>query len=72
MSNLSSTTTSAGLVRAFQLFGQVTDAIILKDRNGHSTGSGVVTMNTKAEAQAAVKSLNGSQLDGRKITVKLA
>lgn len=65
-------TTAHKLEQLFQIFGQVTDTFILHDRDGNRTGAAVITMSNSAEAKSAVKNLNGTELDGNKITVKLA
>ena len=39
---------------------------------GQSRGIGIVEMSSGSEAQKAISSLNGTQLDGRKLTVNEA
>jgi RNA recognition motif-containing protein len=69
--NLSYQTTADDLRQAFEAFGTVTSASVITDREtGRSRGFGFVEMSDGAEA--AVESLNGSQLQGRTITVNEA
>ena len=69
--NLSFNTTSDDLRQAFEAFGTVTSASVVSDRDtGRSRGFGFVEMSDGAEA--AIESLNGSDLQGRSITVNEA
>ncbi len=53
--------------------GNVISAQVIKDRDtGRSRGFGFVEMSTPEEAQNAIKNLNNSEIDGRKIVVKIA
>jgi RNA recognition motif-containing protein len=66
-------TTDEGLNAAFAAVGTVTSATVIRDREtGRSKGFGFVEMANDEEADAAVQQLNGSELDGRKITVNEA
>lgn len=66
-------TQDSGLNQAFSVYGQVEDAIIIKDREtGRSKGFGFITFTTDAEADAAIAGMNGSQLDGRSLRVNKA
>lgn len=57
----------------FAKFGTVVSANVIIDRmTGQSKGFGFVEMTTAEEAQAAIKALNETDLDGRKITVNVA
>lgn len=57
----------------FSKFGTVTSAVVLKDKmTGRSRGFGFVEMANDAEADEAMKQLNGSDMDGRKIVVNEA
>lgn len=48
-------------------------AQVVKDRDtGRSRGFGFVEMSTEEEAQNAVKNLNGSDVEDRKIVVNIA
>lgn len=63
----------ARLAEIFSQAGNVVSAQVLKDRNtGRSRGFGFVEMSTDEEAQKAVDTLNGSDVDGRKIVVNIA
>ena len=53
--------------------GKVISAVVIKDRDtGQSKGFGFVEMSEEAEAQAAIKELNGKELSGRAIAVNEA
>ena len=66
-------TTDESLAAHFAKAGSVASARVVKDREtGRSRGFGFVEMSSNEEAQAAVSSLNGSDLDGRNITVSEA
>ncbi|KIO30897.1 hypothetical protein M407DRAFT_241996 [Tulasnella calospora MUT 4182] len=70
---LSWNTTDDSLHQAFSEFGQVTDSIVMKDREtGRSRGFGFVTFSTEDEANAAIAGLHEQDLDGRRIKVNLA
>ncbi len=57
----------------FAQFGQVVSAKVLKDREtGRSRGFGFVEMADDAAADEAIKKLNGSDYEGRKIVVNVA
>ncbi|KAG2113869.1 uncharacterized protein F5147DRAFT_680202 [Suillus discolor] len=71
--NLSWNTTDDSLRAAFGDFGNVTDAIVMKDREtGRSRGFGFVTFNGNEEAEAAIQGMNEQELDGRRLRVNLA
>ncbi|MBM3836041.1 MAG: RNA-binding protein [Verrucomicrobia bacterium] len=71
--NLSFNTTENDLQDAFAAHGTVVEANLMTDRmSGRPRGFGFVTMSTADEAQAAVDALNGSELDGRRLTVNVA
>jgi len=71
--NLSYNTTDEGLQAAFAAFGTVRSAAVIMDREtGRSRGFGFVEMDNDDEAAAAIAALNGSQLDGRTLTVNEA
>ena len=58
---------------AFSAYGRVTSAMVIMDReSGRSRGFGFVEMPDRAEAQTAIRALNGSQLQGRVLTVNEA
>ena len=63
----------AKLGEIFSQVGTVVSAQVLKDREtGRSRGFGFVEMSSDEEAQKAVDTLNGSDVDGRKIVVNIA
>jgi RNA recognition motif-containing protein len=71
--NLSFDTTEDEIQQAFSAFGQVATINIIKDKfSGESRGFGFVEMPAKAEADAAIAGLNGTELKGRTITVNEA
>ncbi len=71
--NLSYNVTEGDLRQAFEAFGQVASAIVIKDeQSGRSKGFGFVEMPFQAEAQSAIEVLNGKALKGRTITVNEA
>ncbi|HTV61737.1 MAG TPA: RNA-binding protein [Verrucomicrobiae bacterium] len=71
--NLSFNVTENDLNDAFAAHGTVTETNLMMDRTtNRSRGFGFVTMSTDEEAQKAIDSLNGTQLDGRAITVNVA
>ncbi|MEM7153015.1 MAG: RNA-binding protein [Myxococcota bacterium] len=70
---LSWDTTDDSLRSAFEEFGPVTDAKVILDRDtGRSRGFGFVTMDSPEAAQAAMKEMDGKELDGRAIRVNEA
>ena len=71
--NLSFNTTDDALAQLFSDHGTVTSASVVTDREtGRSRGFGFVEMTTDAEAQNAIKALNGTMVEGRNLTVNLA
>ena len=63
----------AKLQEIFSQAGNVVSAQVIKDRDtGRSRGFGFVEMSTDEEADNAVKNLNGTDIDGRKIVVNEA
>jgi RNA recognition motif-containing protein len=70
---LSWNTTEDTLRDAFAKSGTVASAQIVFDKmSGRSKGFGFVEFESDAEADAAVAALNGTELDGRTITVNEA
>ena len=58
---------------AFEAFGQVISARIVKDKySGQPRGFGFVEMPDQARARAAVENLNGKELLGRQMNVNEA
>jgi RNA recognition motif-containing protein len=71
--NLSREVTEEELKKAFEAFGRVTSGSIIKDKfSGESKGFGFVEMPSKTEATTAMQELNGTDLNGRNITVNEA
>ena len=71
--NLSFSTTQEGLQAQFGAHGQVDEVAVITDRDtGRPRGFAFVTMNNDNEARAAIEQLNGTELDGRTITVNEA
>ncbi len=70
---LSWNTTDEGLRSAFERFGAVEDARVIKDREtGRSRGFGFVTFSEPGSAEGAISEMDGSELDGRTIRVNEA
>jgi RNA recognition motif-containing protein len=71
--NISRTATEQDLKEAFEAFGAVSSAAIIKDKfSGESRGFGFVEMPNKDEADKAISALNGKDLKGRNLTVNEA
>lgn len=71
--NLSFNTTTQDLETMFGASGTVESTNIIEDRDtGRSRGFAFVEMSSKEEAQAAISSLNGKDVDGRALTVNEA
>ena len=71
--NLSFNITENDLQDAFAAHGTVTETNLMMDRTtGKPRGFALITMATPEEAQKAIASLNGSELDGRTLTVNVA
>jgi RNA recognition motif-containing protein len=65
--------TDARLQEIFSAHGTVESANVISDKfTGQSRGFGFVEMSSSGEAQKAIESLNGTQLDGRTLTVNEA
>ena len=71
--NLSFETTENDLQDLFEQHGKVGEVALMMDRmTGKSRGFAFVTMNEKAEAEAAISALNGKELNGRTLSVSEA
>jgi len=71
--NLAYSVTDDSLQRAFSAHGTVISAKVMMDRDsGRSKGFGFVEMATEAQAQDAIRAMNGVALDGRSLTVNEA
>jgi len=71
--NLPYTVTEGDLREAFEAFGSVTSAAVITDKfSGQSKGFGFIEMSDNSEADAAIKGLNGSNMQGRSLKVNEA
>jgi cold-inducible RNA-binding protein len=71
--NMSYEVTEEDLRLAFEPFGQIESATIIKDKHsGQSKGFGFVEMASNAEGQSAIDGLNGKELKGRTLNVNEA
>ncbi len=71
--NLSFSATNESLQALFSANGKVESATIITDRfSGRSKGFGFVEMSTDQEAANAVSKLNGTDFEGRPLTVSEA
>ena len=71
--SLSWDTNDEGLRAAFSTHGEISEAIVISDRDtGRSRGFGFVTFEDEEAADKAVAALNGTELDGRTIRVDVA
>jgi RNA recognition motif-containing protein len=71
--NLAYSVRDENLQQHFAEYGTVTSAKVMMDRDtGRSKGFGFVEMSSDAEAQAAIRGLNGQSVDGRALVVNEA
>lgn len=71
--NLPFSSTEADLERLFGEYGTVDSAAVITDRDtGRSRGFGFVEMSSADDARRAIDELNGSDLNGRALTVNEA
>ncbi len=71
--SLSRSTTSETLRTTFEKYGPVAEAIVITDRStGDSRGFGFVTMANRRDGAKVIEMLDGMDLDGRNIVVKMA
>lgn len=65
--------TNEKLEEIFSKFGSVVSAQIITDKfSGQSKGFAFVEMSNDSEAQAAIKEMDGQEIDGRRIGVSVA
>ena len=65
--------TEGRLQELFSAHGTVESASVISDKfTGQSRGFGFVEMSSSSEAQSAIQSLNGTQFEGRSLTVNEA
>lgn len=73
VAKLNFSTDSDGLREAFEHFGEVQSANVITDREtGRSKGYAFVEMADDSDGEAAIKALDGSDIDGNTIVVKKA
>lgn len=74
VSNLPYSLDEPELKKLFEPYGKIESVIILKDKKkaGGSRGIGFVNIIDSTAAKNAIASLNGSEVKGRPITVKVA
>ena len=71
--NLSYSVRDDDLQQKFGEFGGVQSAKVMMDRDtGRSKGFGFVEMSSPAEAEAAIRGMNGQNVDGRDMVVNIA
>jgi RNA recognition motif-containing protein len=71
--NLFREVSDSDLKTVFEAYGQVSSANVIKDKfTGESRGFGFVEMPEKAEADAAIEHLNGTDMKGQAISVNEA
>ena len=71
--NLPYTFTSSDLENVFTPYGEVSSAQVIMDRaTGRSRGFGFIEMDDDAAGREAIEKLDGSDLDGRRLTVNEA
>ncbi len=71
--NISWGTTDEQLNELFSQYGEIEEAVIIKDKfSGRSKGFGFVTFVNGEDADKAVEALNGQEIDGRELTVNEA
>ncbi len=71
--SLSYSTNDDGLKAHFEQIGEVSSAKVIADKfSGRSKGFGFVEFVDEANNQKAIEELDGKELDGRPLTVKLS
>ena len=71
--SLAWTTTDDGLREFFAQFGEVSEAVVVRERDSNrSRGFGFVSYENDADADKAIAEGDGKELDGREITVSEA
>lgn len=71
--NLSREVTEGDLREAFEAFGEVTSAKIIKDKySGESRGFGFVEMSSKTDGESAITGLKDKELKGQALNVNEA
>ena len=68
--SLSWDTTDEGLQAHFSTYGEIAEAVVIRERNSQrSRGFGYVSFVEEKDAEAATLGLHDTELDGRKIRV---
>jgi polyadenylate-binding protein len=70
--NLSETVDDKKFTQAFDKFGSITSAKVMKDDQGNSKGFGFVCFSTPEAATEAVREMNGHMYEGKPLYVALA
>jgi RNA recognition motif-containing protein len=71
--NLAFSATESGVRALFERYGSVDRVNLVTDRDtGRSRGFAFVEMSDSAQADQAIKALNGAELDGRALNVNEA
>ena len=71
--NLNYATTEDTLSSLFSQYGEVVSSVIIKDRyTEQSKGFGFIEMADDSAADAAIATLNGKEVDGRRVRVNVA
>jgi len=71
--NLPYSTTDDSLKEIFSEVGAVESAVVITDRqSGRSKGFGFVEMSSESEAQTAIETLDGRDIEGRNLKVSEA
>ncbi|MCH4155963.1 MAG: RNA-binding protein [Muribaculaceae bacterium] len=73
ISNLSYSVKDDGLQELFSAYGEVSSAKVITDKfSGRSRGFGFVEMSDDEAGQKAIDGLNGTEFEGRTISVNVA
>jgi RNA recognition motif-containing protein len=71
--NLSYSVTGSQLKELFSQYGEIKDAVVIKDRDtDRSKGFGFIELSSPAEAEKACDALNGKEYEGRSLRVNEA
>lgn len=66
-------TTDEGLRKAFEGFGLIAEANVVRERDsGRSRGFGFVTFESADDAKTALDAMNGQEFEGRELRVDIA
>jgi RNA recognition motif-containing protein len=70
--NVSANTTESHLHELFGVYGAVLNINISQDVSGHGRGFAFVEMETQVAAEAAIRSLDMREFNGRQLSMRLA